>query len=291
MDKVNKDKYSAVWTSHSSINDFLKCPRAYYLKHVYRDPKTNHKIKITSPPLSLGKAVHDVIESLSILPLDKRFDTPLIEKLEEFWSKVSGKKGGFFGDNVEQEYKARAKEMLVNITKNPGPIKKLAVKIDTDLPYFWLSEEDNIILCGKIDWMEYLAQEDAVHIIDFKTGRSTESADSLQLPIYNLIANNCQSRLVKKVSYWYLAKDTLPKEQKLPDLDGVHKRILKIARDIKLARQLNRFKCPDQGCRSCKPYEAVVKGKAELVGVGEYGSDIYILSSSSQDLKQNEKIL
>ena len=23
MDKVNKDKYSAVWTSHTSINDFL----------------------------------------------------------------------------------------------------------------------------------------------------------------------------------------------------------------------------------------------------------------------------
>lgn len=28
---AKQDKYSAVWVSHSSINDFLKCHRAYFL--------------------------------------------------------------------------------------------------------------------------------------------------------------------------------------------------------------------------------------------------------------------
>ncbi|KKQ37796.1 MAG: hypothetical protein US54_C0025G0014, partial [Candidatus Roizmanbacteria bacterium GW2011_GWA2_37_7] len=44
------DKFSAVWVSHTSISDFLQCPYAYYLKHVYKDPKTGHKMKIMSPP-------------------------------------------------------------------------------------------------------------------------------------------------------------------------------------------------------------------------------------------------
>src|SRR3990167_11317573 len=73
-----KDKFSAVWISHSSIGDYLKCPRAYYLKNVYRDPKTNHKITLMQPSLALGQIVHEVIESLSRLQVDwqprQRFD-------------------------------------------------------------------------------------------------------------------------------------------------------------------------------------------------------------------------
>ena len=77
-----KDKYSAVWVSHSSISDYLKCPRAYYLKNVYRDPKTNRKISVMEPPLALGQAVHEAIESLSALPVEERFTTPLLERFE-----------------------------------------------------------------------------------------------------------------------------------------------------------------------------------------------------------------
>ena len=67
-----RDKYSAVWVSHSSISDFLKCPRAYFLRNVYKDPATGHKITVVTPPLSLGTAVHEVIESLAVLPVEER---------------------------------------------------------------------------------------------------------------------------------------------------------------------------------------------------------------------------
>jgi CRISPR/Cas system-associated exonuclease Cas4 (RecB family) len=87
-----RDKYTAVWVSHTSIADFLKCPRAYYLKHVYRDPKTKHKLKLMAPPLALGQSVHEVVESLSQLPREKRFHEPLLVKLDRAWEKVSGKK-------------------------------------------------------------------------------------------------------------------------------------------------------------------------------------------------------
>ena len=69
------DQYTAVWVSHTSISDFLQCPRAYYLKNVYKDPKTRHKIQLMSPPLALGQVVHSVLESLSILP-GSGFESP-----------------------------------------------------------------------------------------------------------------------------------------------------------------------------------------------------------------------
>ena len=78
-----KDKYTAVWVSHSSITDFLKCPRAYFLHNIYKSPKTGHKITIVSPPLALGQTVHEIIESLSNLPVEKRFEEPLIAKFDK----------------------------------------------------------------------------------------------------------------------------------------------------------------------------------------------------------------
>jgi len=89
------DKFLATWVSHSSISDFLQCPRAYYLKNVYKDPKTRHKIQLMSPPLALGAAVHNVLERLSVLPTDQRLAVSLVKKFEEEWKNISGKRGGF----------------------------------------------------------------------------------------------------------------------------------------------------------------------------------------------------
>ncbi|MBU1085641.1 MAG: PD-(D/E)XK nuclease family protein [Candidatus Beckwithbacteria bacterium] len=281
---MTKDKYSATWVSHSSISDWLQCPRAYFLKNVYKDPKTNHKISLMSPPLALGSAVHEVIEGLSVLPVDKRFDESLIIKFDKVWGRFSGKKGGFTDSDEESRYKERGKEMLLKVMKNPGPLKNLAVKIQMDLPHYWLSEKDDIILCGKIDWLEYLKSEDQVHIIDFKTGKKAEKNESLQLPIYYLLVTNTQQRLVKKASYWYVDVSKEPIEQKLPDMKKAEKKILKIGKEIKLARTLERFVCPSNGCRACKQMEKIINGEAELVGVDDIRRDIYILPRVSDSV-------
>lgn len=281
------DKYTATWVSHTSISDFLRCPRAYYIKNIYRDPKTNHKIKLMNPALALGQSVHEVLESLSVLPKHARFARPLMALFEDAWQKVSGKKGGFIDPDTEQRYKMRGQEMIRRVQNNPGPISGLAVKIQMDLPQFWLSEEDNIILCGKIDWLEYLPESDTVHIIDFKTGKTEEDPDSLQLPIYHLLVHHCQKRKASRASYWYLDNsDTLtPKE--LPDLEISQKKILDIARQIKLARQLERFKCPQGGsCAVCGPMELVIDQQAEFVGNDEYNADVYILSAREQENRE-----
>jgi ATP-dependent helicase/DNAse subunit B len=286
-----QDKYTAVWVSHSSISDFLECPRAYFLKNVYKSPSSGHKITLMSPPLALGQIVHEVLESLSVLPTDKRFDEPLLTHLTKSWEKVTGKKGGFFDKDTEERYFSRAKEMIKRVERHPGPLSELAVKIKDDLPNFWLSEEDEIILCGKIDWLKYRPVDDSVEIIDFKTSKNEEGTESLQLPIYHLIASYCQSREVAGAAYWYLniSDELSPKD--LPPLEKSKEKILKIARQIKLARALRKFECPDGGCHSCKPYEAILNGEAEFVGVDNIRRDIYVLARKEKTKLKDDSIV
>jgi ATP-dependent helicase/DNAse subunit B len=274
-----EDQYSATWVSHSSISDFLKCPRLYFLRNVYKDPISRNKINIIEPSLALGQAVHEVIESLSSLPLEERFSSSPLKKYELVWQEISGEKGGFKTKEQEGEFFERGRAMLQRVINNPGPISRKAVKIkspDNLPPRYLISEEDNIILCGKIDWLEYLPKSDSVHIIDFKTGKWEQDGNSLQLPIYFLLANNLQKRNIKKASYWYLEMADKPSKVQLPDLKTAHERVLNIAERIKLARQIEHFKCPKEGCQYCLPYEQIVKGKGEKVNVNEY-QDIYVL--------------
>lgn len=273
---MNSDKYSALWISYSSIHDFLECPRAYFLKNIYKNPQTGHKIRLVNPFLSLGQAVHEALDSLSHLKTDKRFETPILANFEISWRKFKGKAGGFTSEEMEEHYKKRGMKMLSKVIKNPRSLAKLTVKLKTALPYYFLSEEDNIILCGKIDWLEYFPLTDSVQVIEFKTGKNKEAPDSLQLPIYYLIAKNCQKRAVSKVSYWYLEEDSGPEEQILPVENESREKILKIGKQIKLARQLDRFKCETNGCRLCRPLERVLKGEAELVGLTERKEDLYL---------------
>jgi hypothetical protein len=155
-----------------------------------------------------------------------------------------------------------------------------AIKIEEELPQYWFSEEEEIMLSGKIDWLEYLEDSDSVHIIDFKTSRhNEEDPDSLQLPIYHLLSVNTQKRDVTKASYWYLERDDEPKEVTLPELNDAEKRVMEVAKRMKLARQIGHFKCPqgDGGCRYCQPMERIAKGQGTKVAQSKYSQDIYIL--------------
>lgn len=284
------DKYSAVWVSHSSMGDFLKCPRSYYLKNMYKNPKTEKKINTVSPPLSLGSAVHEVVEGLAAFPADKRFDNPqeLLERFEIAWEKFKGKKGGFKTQEEEDQAKIRGQAMIQRVIDNPGPLKEKIVKLKEGemLPNFYLSEKDNIILCGRIDWLGYKPEDDSIHILDFKTGKNEEKEGSLQLPIYQLLLNNLQKRKVTGASYWYLDSDNEPKEVTLPDLEDSFKKVYTVAKSVSDARAQSKiagvekvFTCPrgEAGCFSCEPFEKIIKGEAEFLGNGEWGQEMYIL--------------
>lgn len=283
MNNMAKDKYTAIWVSHSSMGDFLKCPRAYFLHNVYKDPKTGRKINIVSPALSLGQAVHATLEALKNIPVETRMSRDLLADFELEWAKVSGKKGGFKNAVEESEMKERGRAMIERVVKNPGPIARKTIRLKEGHngmpPNFYLSEEENIILCGLIDWLEYIEKDDSVRVLDFKTGRNDENEESLQLPIYLLLLNALQDRKVSGAAYWYLDRDDKPVDMPLPDIDESKKKVLAVAARVKEAREKKAFDCPrgGDGCFACKPYEAILNGQAEYLGVGGYGQDVYLV--------------
>ena len=278
-----QDKYNAVWVSYSSMGDFLKCRRAYFLHNIYKDPKTGRKINIVNPHLSLGQAVHTTLEDLKNISVEQRLERDLLKDFEKAWEKVSGKIGGFKNEKEEKEMKERGKGMIERVAKNIGPIGRKTVRLKTSeggmLPNFFLSEQDNIILCGLIDWLEYVPLDDSIKILDFKTGKNEENENSLQLPIYLLLLDALQKRRVSGAAYWYLDKDNEPVEVNLPDITESRKKVLEVALAVKEAREKKDFACSygEEGCFACKPFEKILKGEAEYVGIGGYGQDMYIV--------------
>lgn len=277
------DKYTAIWVSHSSMGDFIKCPRSYYLKNIYKDPKTKRKINIVNPAMSLGVSVHEVLEGLGDFPSEERMNRDLLEWFDEVWKKVSGNLGGFTSEEQEKEYKDRGIAMLKNVAQNPKFLVEKRIKLPKGEmnPNFYLSEDENIILNGLVDWIEYLPETDSLHIIDFKTGKKEEDGNSLQLPIYLLLCHALQKRKVTKASYWYLENDTIV-EKELPDLDTARRDVLEVALKVKQAREKQEFSCPkgEGGCFCCRPLEKILQKdpSVKYIGVGGFNQDLYMVS-------------
>lgn len=281
------DKYTAVWVSHSSMGDFLKCPRLYYLHNMYKDPATGRKMSIVTPHMSLGIAVHEVLEGLGDYPAEERMKRDLRATFEAEWEKVTGTRGGFLTPEQEEEFKMRGKEMINNVIKDPRFLVNKRIKLPKEKmnPNYYLSEDDNIILNGQVDWIEYLP-DDTLHIIDFKTGKNEENNGSLQLPIYLLLCNALQKRKVSKASYWYLESDKMV-EKELPDLDTARRDVYDVALKVKLARDSGIFKClkGEEGCINCIPYEKILKWKKGekddesviSIGTGGFNQDLFVV--------------
>ncbi len=277
-----KDKYTAVWVSHSSMGDFLKCPRLYYLHNVYKDSASGRKMSIVTPHMSLGSAVHEVLESLADVASEKRMERDLTAHFEKVWDTISGIRGGFTNTEEEQGFKSRGIAMIENVKKDPRMLihKRIKLPRETMNPNFFLSDEHNIILNGLIDWIEYIPATDSLHIVDFKTGKREEEDASLQLPIYLLLANALQKRPVTRASYWYLESDKVV-EKDLPDAQKAYDDVLAVALKVKTARTTNDMQCPKgaDGCIHCRPYELILARDSRVtsVGVGQFKQDMFVV--------------
>lgn len=294
-----RDPYKAVWVSHSSMGDFLKCPKLYYLHNVYKN-SNGRKIAIVTPHMSLGVAVHNVLENLSSYKTEERSSRDLLADYEDNWKKVSGKIGGFVDIETETEFKKRGEGMLKMVQSNMGPLLKKTVhfppltknengemqKVDM-LPHYYMNDTENLILCGKVDWLEYIPETDSLNVIDFKTGKHDEKEGSLQLPIYLLLLSNLQKRKITRAQYWYVDRDTEPVDSELPDIKVAHEKVYTVASQVYAARMSENYECVNgnEGCMHCKPYELIVKKNRgediqniEYVGKGEYKQDLYIIT-------------
>ena len=146
MPRQQRNTYP-LWVSHTSMRDFLSCPRAYFLRNIYKDPKTGKKINIINPALALGNTVHDVLEGLSELKAEDRFTLDLNEKYELAWKRVAGELGGFRDMEEEEIYKKRGEQMIKRVINHPGPLQNKALKlrsVDSLPPRYFISTEENI---------------------------------------------------------------------------------------------------------------------------------------------------
>lgn len=271
------DKYKAVWVSYSSISDFLKCPRSYYLKNIYKNPQSGKKIEVTKPALSLGSAIHGVLEPLSKLDSEKRFESDLTETFNKEFAKYSGRKGGFVNQEEFELYKLRGQKMIQNVIKNKTILEHSTYNLNVELLNTWLSKSENIVICGKIDWIDKDENTGTLSVIDFKTSKEEEE-NALQLQIYALLLHILNKENVNRLNYWYLDFNDALTEADLPDVKESYKDILELALKIKAAREAGAFECRRGGCYACRDYEKVFNGEAEQVGIGNFNREIYYVS-------------
>ncbi len=270
--------YGSLWISPTSIADFDKCPRLYFLHNVYKNPKTGKKIQVTNPHMTLGLTVHNVLGTISKLPKNKRFEIPLATIFENEWSQYLGKRGGFRDTEEEAEFKQKGIDMLLRLEKNPGILTHFANKISEKIPSMLLSQKDNIILCGVVDWIEVLL-DGSLHIIDFKTGKKNDEESSLQLAVYMLLVAAYLKRSVSKMSYWYLAHDDGLVEAEIPDVESVTKFLIEKGQRIKEAKSQAKLSCTKGGCRYCEKFEKVTHGEGEYVGPSSHDRELYFVTN------------
>ncbi|MDO8576979.1 MAG: PD-(D/E)XK nuclease family protein [Candidatus Daviesbacteria bacterium] len=270
----------ALWISYTALKDFTRCPRSYFLKNRYRDTKTGNRLQVASAPMTLGSLVHDAIKwYLQTGRVASKDD--VVKQYKNHWLKYRGKRGGFSSREEEADFGKRGLKMLDNFMEN---VKLLEANILIyDFLRFRLDEK--IVLNGKVDFVGELPDK-SLHILDFKTG-SKEEDDSTQLHTYAILAESNLQKKVSKISYWYLDRESVPKEAVLDRLEDKLEWLRDKALQIKKAIKENNWVCingdPPVGglCNDCRNYQAIIDGKGEFQFSDEsFKKDIYFLDQA-----------
>ncbi|MGM0438898.1 MAG: RecB family exonuclease [Patescibacteria group bacterium] len=266
-----------LWISHSAINAFERCPQSYYYQYQYKNPETGNRIQIVNPYFSLGLSVHQTIEELGSMSVEERLKVSLKDRFEEIWSEYSGKQGGFVSKKHEKEFKDRG-EMMIDRVVNSDFLEKPSTEIKETVPSIDLIPEEDIKLVGSLDWIRVM-EDGSYHIIDFKTGKNKEKKGSLQLPIYNILANKKLDGEVKKFSYWYLNSDDKLTPREFGSTEESLKIIKEKALEIKDHVENNNYPCHYNGkCFACGDYNKIFNGEAEFLGTDpDSGKDLYFV--------------
>ena len=266
-----------LWISHSAINTFDRCPQAYYYQYQYRNPETGNRLQIVNPYFSLGLSVHQTIEELASMSVKERLEISLRDRFEDIWKDYSGKQGGFISEKQEKEFKDRG-EMMIDRVVNSDFLEKPSTEIKEQVPSIDLIPEKDIKLVGSLDWIRVM-KGSGYHIIDFKTGKNKESKNSLQLPIYNILANEKLDGDVKKFSYWYLNSDDELTPYELGSIEESLEIIKEKALEIERHVDNNDYPCHYNGkCFACGDYHRIFNGQAEFLGTDpDSGKDLYFV--------------
>lgn len=262
-----------IFISFTSLKDFLNCPRSYYLKNIYRDPKTGFRLQVASPYLSLGSTVHDSVKWYLDLKGQVTKDG-LEQKYRNLWLKYRGKKGGFTSREQEADFGKRGLKMLENFFTNAKILEKISHHVD----FPKLNLFDDVILMGNFDFVGE-REDGTLQIVDFKTGAKDED-DPTQLYIYSILAEANFGKSVSAAGFWYLDREDQPKDIVLDPLEPKLEWLKEKGKELKKAIDEGVWVCVngDKLCRDCRDYQAILDGKGEFqFSDYRYKKDVYFL--------------
>lgn len=272
---------NAIYLSHTSLKDFLNCPRAYYLKNVYRDPVTGHKLQIASPHLTLGVTIHDTIAWFCQQePKPSKEET--IQKFRQLWKNYRLKRGGFETLEEEASFGKRGLQMVENFYNHYTALDPCAPTVR--FPKYMLI--DGVILTGNMDYVGE-RPDGSYSVVDFKTGARDETS-ILQLNIYSILTEANMGKEVTWGGFWYLDREDLPREATLDPVQQTLDWLVERAKEVKAAIQKNEWVCKKHPgfCKDCREYQALLDKQGEFMFSDvKFKKDIYYLSQ--MDLGQS----
>jgi len=216
--------------SYSAATTFEKCPKQYYHLYVSKDVKTDPNQK----HFLYGNEVHKAAE------LYVRDGVPLPEKFNMFQS------------------------ILDKVKQIPGDIyceHKIGLTIDLKPTGFF---DSNVWWRGVLDLLIIDKDKQLATVIDYKTGKSSQYADTRQLSLMGVgvFKHFPEVENIKSALMFLVSKELIKEDYKVEKVDEMFEEWGKMIHRIDTAYDTNVFNAvPNFGCRWCPVASCAHNGK------------------------------
>ena len=216
--------------SYSSATTFEKCPKQYYHLYVAKDIKTDPN----QEHFLYGNAVHKAAE------LYVRDNTPLPEKFSMFQSIL---------DKVKQIPGDKYCEHRIGLTKELEPCG-----------FF----DSNVWWRGVLDLLVIDKDKKMATVIDYKTGKSSQYADTRQLSLMGVgvFKHFPEVDNIKSALMFLVSKELIKEDYNSKKIDNMFEEWGKIIHRMDIAYDTKVFNAvPNFGCRFCPVQSCAHWGK------------------------------
>jgi CRISPR/Cas system-associated exonuclease Cas4 (RecB family) len=199
-------KSRKLFLSTSSIKTYLTCKKKFKYKHIDKNQGGEGN---ANKYMSFGNSMHMALAEYNLITNEKYKTLDILHNLlRKNWIR-----DGYDSVQEERDFGMRGLDMLTHYYNNPQD-KSLKNLIIEEMIF---KEAKDYVLCGKLDKV-YQREDQVVEILDYKTGKSIEPIDNIQLPLYLILAEAKLGYFPDSVSFYYLSRN----EKHTQNLDDRH---------------------------------------------------------------------
>jgi ATP-dependent helicase/nuclease subunit B len=198
--------------SVSALNDYLKCPYYFYLKHVLKLRQEDPEVTELSAA-QVGTLLHNTLANFGVSAIKdsqnpEDIEDYLITTFEKHFFRDFGKKP--FSEVLVQSYQIRDRLKKFSLWQSQRPQSGwsiYAVELDFQKPGYAISQ--TLSCTGRIDRIDYNSESQTYSIIDYKSGDNFKPVpyntkvgwQDLQLALYWLYCEEILNLRVSELSY------------------------------------------------------------------------------------------